>query len=102
MAQFDVHPTRGQAARLAPYLVELQNDSVADLATVVVAPLRKADAGKPLSVLHVPVSLDGEAYWLAVEELISLPRKALQPSVASIGEVRPAVIAAVDFLFSGI
>jgi toxin CcdB len=102
MAQFDVHPTRGQAARLAPYLVELQSDSVADLATAVVAPLRKTGADKPLGVLHVPASLNGETYWLAVEELISLPRKLLQPPVANIGAVRPAVIAAVGFLFSGI
>ena len=102
MAQFDVHPTRGQAARLAPYLVELQSESVADLAMAVVAPLRKAGGGKPLSILHVPASLDGETYWLAVEELISLPRKVLQPPVANSGAVRPAVIAAMDFLFSGI
>lgn len=102
MAQFDVHPTRGPAAQSAPYLVELQSEAVSDLAIVVVAPLRPAGTDEPLSVLHVAASLDGKPYRLAVEELITLPRKVLQPAVANISEVRHGVIAAVDFLFSGI
>jgi toxin CcdB len=100
--QFDVFQTRGDAARLAPFLVLLQSDLLGALASVVVAPLRpEALHGAQLNRLHVPLPFLGEPHVLAPEQLVSLPRAALGPRVGSLAEHRQTLMGALDFLFLG-
>jgi toxin CcdB len=102
MSQFDVHRTRGDAAKLAPYLVVMQADVLRDLNAVVVAPLRLASKSGPhIKHLHVAIDFMGKAHVLAPEELISLPLKLLGESAGSIAEKRQQILAALDFLFTG-
>ena len=102
MNQFDVFRTRGDAARLAPFLVVLQSDLLGSLASVVVAPLRpEVDHGPLLSRLHVPVEFLGARYVLAPEQLISLPRSTLGAPAGSLAGHRQALLPAVDFVFLG-
>jgi toxin CcdB len=102
MSQFDVHRARGDAAQLAPYLVVLQTNVLADLNVVVVAPMRLATKfGPTVKHLHVKLDFADKAHVLAPEELISLPRKLLGERVGSIVAARQSVLAALDFLFAG-
>lgn len=102
MTQFDVHRTRGDVARLAPFLVLLQTDFLSDLASVVVAPMRPVSAHGPvLKRLHVAVQFLGQDHVVASEQLVSLPRSALGAREGSLAEHRQALLSAVDFLFLG-
>lgn len=102
MNQFDVFRTSGEVARLAPYLVLLQNDLLSGLASVVVAPLRKPDDhGAPLPRLHPTLEFLGERYVFSPEQLVSLPRAMLGPRAGSLADQRDALMAAVDVLFIG-
>ena len=102
MNQFDVFRTRGEAARLAPFLVLLQNDLLSGLASVVVAPLRPESLhSEPLKGLHAAVEFLGERHRLAPEQMVSLPRSALGPHAGSLADQRQAVMASLDFLFLG-
>ncbi len=47
-------------------------------------------------------SVDGKEYWLATHELFAIERRALKASVASVADQRDAIIAALDFVFTGI
>lgn len=102
MNQFDVFRTRGDAARLAPFLVLLQSDLLAGLASVVVAPLRpEASHGAQLKGLHAPVDFLGERHVLAPEQMVSLPRTALGPRAGSLAGQRAAIMTSLDYLFLG-
>lgn len=100
--QFDVHHTRGDAKKLAPYLVNLQNEVLGELATVLVAPMRPAgDHGPVLKRAQVEVEFDGQPCVVAPEQMVSLPRAALGPRAGTIEPARQELLAAVDFLFIG-
>lgn len=102
MAQFDVHRTRGDAARLAPFLVVMQTDFLADLASVVVVPMRPAKLhGKIVSRLHVATDFEGQPHVVAPEQMIALPRSELGPRAGSVARQRQPLLAAVDFVFLG-
>ncbi len=99
MAQFDVHQTRGNAA---PYLVVLQSDAVGRLDTVIVAPAWRLDANDaPIRKLQPTVKIAGVAHVLSMQEMLSIPIRALGPLVASLKTSRAEIIAAIDLLFAG-
>ena len=102
MAQFDVHKARGTAARFAPYLLVLQADALANLNTVIVAPMRPAGRS-PLIVkhLHVIAEFLSARHVVFPEELVSLPRQALGAKAGSLTSARQELTAALDFLFYG-
>lgn len=102
MQQFDVFRTRGEAARLAPFLVLLQSDLLSGLATVVVAPLRPESLhGGTLNRLHACVPFQGEPHVMAPEQMVSLPRTALGETVGSLIGHRDVLMSAIDFVFLG-
>ena len=103
MPQFDVHRTLGSARKLAPFLVVLQTDLLELARLRVVAPLRPVRGFGPLlKTLHVPVLLTGRNYVLSTEELASVPAQILGERVGNISDRRHAIVAALDFLFTGI
>lgn len=102
LSQFAVYKTRGDAARLAPYLVALQNELLASLHSVIVAPMRTAKAHGPIvRKLHVPVKFHNCDYVISPEQLVSLPRTALGAHAGSLAAHRQDLMAAIDFLFIG-
>jgi toxin CcdB len=100
--QFDVvaNPDPAEAAH-RPYFVVLQSDLVSGLASAVIAPLvARADmtgAGR----LNPIVVVDGREFWLATHELFAADRRVLGKTIASLSEQRDAIIAAIDFVFTG-
>jgi toxin CcdB len=101
MAQFDVHRFAPRGAGFA-YVVDLQSDLLERLGTRAVAPLYPLKGGKPMLRLNPVFEIDGQGHYLAVQEIAALRMKSLGPKVASLREHRPAIIAALDFLITGV
>ena len=102
MAQFDVHrfAPRGAGSTL---VVDIQNELLNGLATRVVAPLYPLKAKeRPILRLNPIVHIDGKPYYLAVQEMTALRTKTLGPKVTSLEERRSEIIAAIDFLTTGV
>lgn len=102
MAQFDVFRTRGEAARLAPYLITLQSDFLTELSTVLVAPVRTAvQHGPLLRRVQVAVEFLGEPCVVSPEQMAAVPRSTLGARAGSLSVARQELMAAIDFLFLG-
>jgi|GEM_PF-1389509 toxin CcdB len=102
MAQFDVYPASFAGDPTVPYMVSLQSDLLAPIQIAVVAPLRSPDHAPSLGKLTPAVTVLGKPYVLMATELVSLARRRLGPPVANIAADRDRIIAALDFLFTGI
>lgn len=105
MAQFSVHRNRNPATRArVPYLLDIQSNLLADLETRVVVPLYAAAAmkGKALTVLTPVLEVEGKKYVAMTLQLAGISRKELGPEVAECVAQRDTIIAALDFLFTGI
>jgi|SRR5258705_13079589 toxin CcdB len=100
--QFDVvaNPDPIDAA-LRPYLLVLQSDLVSGLTSTVVAPLVPRDQMKGAQRLNPIMSIDGEDYWLATHELFAVDQRLLRGKVTSLTDHREAIIASLDFVFTG-
>lgn len=105
MAQFSVHKNKNPRSREAyPYLVDVQSDLLSDLSTRVVAPLAKL-AGfrrKPIRDLTPVVEVEGAKYLMLMPQLAGVAAKELGQVVASISGQRDEIVAAVDFLVTGV
>lgn len=103
MAQFDVHPNPvGDMADAAPYVLDLQADHLAAMPTRIVAPLAVLESFQPVRNLNPVVEIDGERFAIMVNLMATIPRAVLARPVASLAEHRNDIIAALDFLFTGI
>lgn len=102
MAQFDVYHFAPRGAGFA-YVLDLQSDLLDGLATRIVAPLYPLK-GKQQTILRLNpvVPIEGKACYLAVQEVTALRVKSLGAKVASLSEQRPGIIAALDFLITGV
>jgi toxin CcdB len=101
--QFDVvaNPDADDAAH-RPYLVVLQSDLVSGLHSTVVAPLVPRDRFSGAHRLNPIVPVEGRDFWLATHELFALDRRMLRGRIATLADHRDAIIAALDFVFTGI
>ena len=100
--QFDVvaNPDAREAAH-RPYFVVLQSDLVSGLSSTVVAPLVGRSHMIGASRMNPVINIDGAEFWLATHELFAVDRRILGKTIASVAEERDAVIAALDFAFTG-
>jgi len=103
MLRFDVLANPFPASReRQPFLVALQSDLLArTLDTVVVAPLERADTGRFADRLNPQVVVDGQAFALIAQEIVTVRKSALRNPVGSLAAERDRIIAALDLLFTG-
>jgi toxin CcdB len=101
--QFDVvgNPDVEDAAH-RPYLVILQSDLISGLYSTVVAPLVPREQFSGAQRLNPIVSVDSREFWLATHELFAVDRRVLRSKVATVSDHRDAIIAALDFVCTGI
>lgn len=102
MAQFDLyHPARPM--RVA-YFIDLQSDFLDGLNTVVVAPLVLEDQAESRGhrTLSPRFTIEGKTYILEAVHLAAIERRTLGPKVGSLAEHRYDILAALDFIFTGI
>jgi toxin CcdB len=101
--QFDVvaNPDTEDAAQ-RPYLVVLQSDLVSGLHSTVVAPLAAREQFAGARRLNPIMPVGGREFWLATHELFAVDRRVLRQPIANLADHRDAIIAALDFVFTGI
>jgi toxin CcdB len=105
MRQFSVYRNKNPKSRSTyPYLVDVQSDLLSDLSTRVVVPLAKRTAStkRPIKTLMPVVSVDGQQFMMMVPLLAGIGRGELGTPVASAAQYRGEVVAALDFLITGI
>jgi toxin CcdB len=105
MAQFTVYRNRNPGTKGEyPLLLDIQSDLLDELATRVVIPLTRAAglARQPIGSLMPIVVVASEEYVAVTQDLAGTQKSSLGPRVASVVEQRDAIVAALDFLISGV
>jgi toxin CcdB len=103
-SQFTVYKNKNRDTSSAvPFLLDIQNDLLDELETRVVRPLRPLSAlkGKALKVLTPVLEIEGESFLMLTPHLAGIPKSELSP-VARVEARRADIIAALDFLVTGI
>jgi toxin CcdB len=105
MAQFTVCRNKNPQTRSAiPFLLDVQHDLLDDLETRVVVPLCSISAmkGKVLRTLTPVLEVEGESFVMLTPQLAGIPKSELGAPVARFDQHRFEIIAAIDFLLTGI
>lgn len=105
MAQFTAYANPNRLTRATyPYLLDIQSDLLNDLRTTVVVPLSPVRlAGKAaISRLCPVLVIDGEPHVAFTQQLAGVDRKSLGKAICTFDQYRSDIIAALDFIISGI
>lgn len=105
MAQFEIHKNKNPRTKAVyPYLVDVQSDLLRDLQTRVVVPLTRASAiaKRPIRDLTPMVDVDGQKFAMLIPQMAGIARMELGQSVGTLGGYRDEIVAAIDFLITGI
>lgn len=103
MAQFDVYPNpAGGMGDAVPYVLDVQDDQLAGVPTRIVVPLARPDGFQALRRLNPLVEVDGERLAVMTHLMAAVPRDVLRGRVASLESRRNDIVAALDFLFTGL
>lgn len=105
VAQFALYENRNRASRQAyPFFLDIQTPLLEPLNTRLVIPAaRAADlADSAIARLCPRFLLDGAGYVLLTHQITSVPVSALTSPVASLEHLRDEIVAAIDFLVTGI
>lgn len=105
MAQFAVYKNKNPTTRNTyPFLIDIQSNLLDDLRTTVVIPLSPLSAigGEPISRLCPIVEIQDKKYVVLTQQLAGVDRKILGPKIADLTKYRSDLIAAIDFVISGI
>lgn len=100
MARFDVHPMPGEGRR--GYVLDVQADLLAPLASRVVVPLiPQAVAPPPIRDLNPVFDIDGEPHLMLTQAMAAIPARELRRPVMSLASRHDEVTRALDILLVG-
>ncbi len=105
MAQFDVYRNPSSKTNKAyPFLVDVQNSVIDQLATRLVVPLTKNKTRNSLYMKNLTpeIEFEGELYLFLTQQLSSIPEDVLQDCTGSLAQSRELLIDAIDFAITGI
>lgn len=105
MPQFSVYKNKNANTQAKiPYLLDIQSDLLNDLETRVVVPLYLLEElkAKPLTVVTPIFELRGKEYVMLTPQLAGISKKELGAEAADFSMHRDKIIAALDFLITGI
>ncbi len=105
MGQFTVHRNPNPAtAKAVPYLLDVQSELLSDLQTRVGVPLCPLPSlvGKPVSRLMPVFTISGEPCAMLTPQLAGVAKSALGAPVADLTSKRDDIVAALDFLVTGV
>jgi toxin CcdB len=105
MPQFAVYKNKNAATRTRfPFLLDIQSDLLDPLATRVVVPLQAAGlaASRSMEPLTPAIRVAGKDYLMITPQLAGVAARELGPVVADASADRAVIIAALDFLISGV
>jgi toxin CcdB len=103
LAQFDVYSNPIGAMDSVPFVVDVQSDHLHAMPTRMVIPLsRPSESMRPIQHLNPLLSVDGELLVLVTDQAAALPARVLGRKIGSLADHRNDIIAALDFLFTGV
>ncbi len=105
MAQFDVYRNPSKKTNKAyPFLVDVQNSVIDQLATRLVVPLTNSNTNNSLYMksLTPEIEFEGEIYLFLAQQLSAIPEDVLSDCIGSLAEFRELLIDAIDFAITGI
>jgi toxin CcdB len=105
MAQFDVYENPSKTSKkYYPYLVDIQSNYIAELATRIVIPLgiAKHFENEVMTQLQFKLQYEDQNLILMTPQISSMPRTQLKKPIGSLGHLRQEIIDALDFAISGI
>ena len=105
MTQFDVYENPSQSTRKAyPYILNLQNDVISEIATRLVVPLADYSNMKneELKKLTPKVSFEDKELLILIPQMASMPAKKLKNPIGTLSHLRDEIISALDFAVTGI
>lgn len=104
MPRFAVHANPNAGSRMrVPYLLDVQSDLIGEMKSRVVVPLvRPERAGPSIAGLMPEFSVVGESVVMDTAQLAAVPLRALGEQVDDLARERPAILAALELLFSGV
>ena len=105
MAQFDVYVNTDQDSnKIYPYFIDIQNDLLNSLNSRVVVPLtpiQEADKTYPIRLCPV-IDINNKKFAVLTYQLTSVAISFLQQQETSVAASRDDIVAAIDFLVTGI
>jgi toxin CcdB len=105
MPQFALYQNRNPASRKRfPLLLDIQSDLLEVLATRVVVPLAPASAAlaRSMRTLTPILKFEGKEFLMLTPQVAGIPARELGPVAGDLASDRDKIIAAIDFLLSGI
>lgn len=105
MAQFRVYRNKNPQTRSAvPFLLDIQNDLLDALETRVVIPLCPVSTmkGRTVRTLTPAIEIEGEPFVLLTPQMAGISKSELGDPVARVDQHRFEIIAAIDFLLTGV
>ena len=99
MAQFDVYRnSSSKTNRAYPFLVDVQNSVIDQLATRLVVPLTKNKTKNSLYMKNLTpeIEFEGETYLFLTQQLSSIPEDVLNDCIGSLAQSRELLIGAID------
>jgi len=104
MAQFSLYQNRGDSSDTYPFFVDVQNELLESLNTRLVIPLIAIDSVAKKAPEHLcPVLHIHEGdFLLLTHQMTSVPASILSTPVHSLEAFRAEIIAAIDFLITGV
>lgn len=105
MAQFDVYRNPSKKTNNAyPFLVDVQNSVIDQLATRLVVPLTNSNTRNSLYMkkLTPEIEFEGITYLFLAQQLSSIPQDVLIDRIGSLEQSRELLIDAIDFAITGI
>ena len=105
MAQFDVYRNPSSKTNKAyPFLVDVQNSVIDQLATRLVVPLIKNKTRNSLYMKNLTpeIEFEGKTYLFLAQQLSSIPEDVLNDCIGSLAQSRELLIGAIDFAITGI
>jgi toxin CcdB len=101
MARLDVYRSPGKSGRF--YVLDIQADLLADLATRVVVPLiQEGDIRKLAADLNPVFEIEGKRHVMLTQAIATVPRRELRQVVTSLDAQHHTVLRAIDVLLTGV
>lgn len=104
MGQFAVYRNKNPRSKATyPYLLDIQTDLLAELKTTVVIPLCPINTAPAIIAKLCPVlEIDSKKFVAFTQQLAGIERKQLGKEMQNLAHYRADILAALDFMISGI